>query len=115
MAHGIAAGLGALFDISHGLACGILLPHAIQYNRKSCPHELALALAAFLNQPRASVNAIYEGIAVINVLNHDLGIPPDLRHLHLKEKDLTRLAQASLGNSMSGNPVPMTSESTMSF
>ena len=115
MAHGIAAGLGALFDMSHGLACGILLPHAIRHNRAACANELAQALTAFLNQPRSSVNAIDEGVAVINELNNRLGIPPDLKHLQLKEDDLKRLAQASMGSSMSGNPVPMTEESVLEF
>lgn len=115
MAHGIAAGLGALFDMSHGLACGILLPHAIRYNRAACTNELAEALTAFLNQPRASVNAIDEGIAVINELNSRLGIPPDLKHLHLNEENLKRLAKSSMGSSMSGNPVPMTEEAVLEF
>ena len=115
MAHGVAAGLGALFDMSHGLACGILLPHAIRYNRAACTNELAQALTAFLNQPRASANAIDEGIAVIKELNCRLGIPPDLKHLQLKEEDLKRLAKASLGSSMSANPVPMTEESVLEF
>ena len=115
MAHGIAAGLGALFDISHGLACGILLPHAIRHNRSACANELTHALTAFLNQPRASVNAIDEGVAVIGELNKRLGIPPDLKHLQLKEEDLKRLAKASMGSSMSGNPVPMTEESVFEF
>ena len=115
MAHGIAAGLGALFDMPHGLACGILLPHAIRYNRAACKNELAQALTAFLNQPHASVNAIDEGIAVINELNSRLGIPKDLKHLQMKEDNLKRLAKASMGSSMSGNPVPMTEESVLEF
>ena len=81
------------FDMPHGLACGILLPHAIRYNRAACTNELAQALTAFLNQPRASANAIDEGIAVINELNGRLGIPRDLKHLQLKEEDLKRLAE----------------------
>ena len=115
MAHGIAAGLGALLDMHHGLACGILLPHAIRHNRAACKNELAQALTAFLNQPRASVNAIDEGIAVINELNNRLSIPPDQKHLQMKEEDLKRLAKASMGSSMSGNPVPMTEESVFEF
>jgi alcohol dehydrogenase class IV len=115
MAHGIAAGLGALFDMTHGLACGILLPHAIRYNRAACANELSQAITAFLNQPRASVNAIDEGIAVINELNNRLCIPQDLKHLQLKEEDLKRVAKASMGSSMSGNPVPMTEESVLEF
>ena len=115
MAHGIAAGLGALFDIAHGLACGILLPHALRHNRTACETELSTALTAFLNQPRSSANAIDEGIAVIRELNQHLGIPADLKHLNLTEDDLKKLAAASMGSSMSGNPVPMTEESVLEF
>lgn len=115
MAHGIAAGLGALFGVPHGLACGILLPHVLQYNRTACPNEWSQALTAFLNQARASVNAIDEGIAVLHELNGHLGIPQDLKYLQLKEDDLPRLAKASMGSSMSGNPMPMTEESVLAF
>ncbi len=115
MAHGIAAGLGALFGVPHGLACGILLPHAIRYNHTACVPELSQAVTAFLNQPRPSAGAIDEGIAVINELNSRLAIPRDLKHLHLSEEDLKRLATASMGSSMLGNPVPMTELSVLAF
>ena len=86
-------GAGRAFRHVSRLACGVLLPHAIRYNRATCTNELAQALTAFLNQPRASANAIDEGIAVIKELNGRLGIPPDLKHLQLKEEDLKRLAR----------------------
>lgn len=115
MAHGIAAALGALLDMPHGLACGILLPHTLRYNRQACPHELAQALAAFLNQPKPALRTIEEGIGAINSLKRWLQIPPDLKYLGLKEADLVRLAEASGGTSMAGNPIPMTPEKTLAF
>lgn len=115
MAHGIAAALGALFDIPHGLACGILLPHTLRYNRKACEPLLAEALAAFLNQPKPTPTTIDEGIAAIENLNRWLQIPPDLKYLRLADQDLERIAQAAMGSSMTGNPIPMTPEKTLQF
>ena len=115
MAHGIAAALGALFDVPHGLACGILLPHTLRYNRPACPRELAQALAAFLGQPKPVPQTIEEGLEAIESLKRWLQVPPDLKYLGLKEPDLVRLAEASAGSSMSGNPIPMTPEKTLEF
>lgn len=115
MAHGIAAALGALFDVPHGLACGILIPHTLRYNREACPDELAGALAAFLNQDIPGPASIDEGIRAIEGLNRWLQIPPDLKYLGLTENDLLRLAEAAGGTSMSGNPISMTPEMTLAF
>lgn len=115
MAHGIAAALGALQDVPHGLACGILLPHTLRYNRAACPHEMAQALAAFLNQDKPAPATIDDGIAAIEGLNRWLQIPPDLKYLALQEDDLARLAESAGGTSMSGNPVPMTPAKTLEF
>lgn len=115
MAHGIAAALGALFDVPHGLACGILLPHTLRYNRPACEPLLAEALAAFLNQPHPTPMTIDDGIAAIESLNRWLQIPPDLKYLALKQEDLERIAQAAMGSSMRGNPIPMTPEKTLEF
>ncbi|MFH0953459.1 MAG: iron-containing alcohol dehydrogenase [Verrucomicrobiota bacterium] len=115
MAHGIAAALGALYDVPHGLACGILLPHTLRYNRDACADELAQALAAFLNEGKSSPSSIGDGLAALEGLNRWLHIPPDLRYLNLREKDLVLLAEASGGTSMAGNPIPMTPDKTLEF
>jgi len=132
MAHGIAAALGALHDVPHGLACGILLPATLRYNRAACEPELAAALAAFLNLDAEAVAAHYErrrrpqaaateadviktGIAEIEQLQRRIGVPGDLRHLKLDAVALEKIAAGSMGSSMSGNPVPMTPEATFAF
>jgi len=115
MAHGIAAGLGALFDVPHGLACGILLPYTLRYNRDACEEELKTALSAVMNQLEPNESTIEDGIAVIESLGRWLQIPTNLRYLRLDDDDLKRLSEASMGSSMSGNPIEMTPEMTYAF
>jgi alcohol dehydrogenase class IV len=115
MAHGVAAALGAIHEVPHGLACGILLPHTLRYNQSACSAELGQVLAAFLNQDRPGPTTIRDGIAALESLNQWLQIPPDLKYLRLSGKDVERLAEASAGTSMAGNPIPMTPETTYAF
>jgi alcohol dehydrogenase class IV len=117
MAHGIAAALGALHGVPHGVACGLLLPHTLRFNRDACEEPLAAALAAFLGRRRPAGDTIDAGIAAIEALNRDLGIPPDLTHLRLRPAEVERVARASSGSSMAGNPVPLNDapEETLGF
>ena len=115
MAHGIAAALGALHNVPHGLACGILLPATLRYNRPACETELAAALAAFLNQDTPDSRTIETGIMEIEKLQRRIGVPGNLRHLKLDASALQQIAAGSMGSSMSGNPIPMTPEMTLEF
>ncbi|MBU1693236.1 MAG: iron-containing alcohol dehydrogenase [Verrucomicrobia bacterium] len=115
MAHGIAAALGALYGVPHGLACGILLPYTLRYNASACSHELAHALSAFLNQGGMAPRIVEEGIAAIEKLADAIGIPADLKEMGLQEEDVQEVARHSMGTSMSGNPIPMTPEQVAEF
>lgn len=127
MAHGISAALGALYAVPHGLACGILLPATLRYNRPACEPELAAALAAFLKcgtvarsrRPQTAApgadDPIETGIAAIEQLQREIGVPGDLRHLRLDAAALQMIAAGSMGSSMSGNPIAMNPELTIEF
>lgn len=115
MAHGIAAALGARHGVPHGLACGVLLPHTLRWNRDAVESELAAALAAMLEEPAPTPGVIDRGIAEIERLLADLELPPDLRYLNLTAADLDALAEASMGRSLSGNPVDLTAEDVRRF
>ncbi len=110
LAHGIASGLGGRHGLAHGLICGILLPHTLRYNREACEETLAKALCRFLNESEVMPDTIDRGIDAIESLNRRLGIPPDLRFLKLSAAERFAVAEASMGSSMSGNPVPMDPE-----
>lgn len=115
LAHGIASGVGGRHAVSHGLLCGILLPHALRHNRSACETELAEALRCFLGEARADAGTIDRGIAAIERLKRRLGIPEDLKFLRLSQEERRAVAEASMGSSMSGNPLPMDSAATDAF
>jgi alcohol dehydrogenase class IV len=115
MVHGIAAAMGALFDLPHGLLCGLLLPHALRYNREAAAEPLAQALAAFLHRDPSDTTVLDEGIQTIESMNRQFQIPPDLKFLSLSSQDLERISSNASGSSMSGNPVPMTPDLTLKF
>ena len=46
LAHAIAHSLGALLDVPHGMACGIMLPHVMRYNAEYALEGLTQAATA---------------------------------------------------------------------
>ena len=108
MAHGVAAALGVHCSVPHGLACAVLLPTALRVNRSTC--EAALAEMAPLFEPRTGAtpaSAADFTIEAIAQLGRDLGVPERLRDLGVRQDQLAELVPASRGNSMNGNPRPL--------
>jgi alcohol dehydrogenase class IV len=108
MAHGVAAALGVNCHVAHGLACAVLLPTALQVNRQVSEAMLA-ELAPLLGTrswptPAAAADFVVESITQ---LGRDLGVPERLRDLGVRREQLAELVPASRGNSMNGNPRPL--------
>ena len=106
-AHGVAAALGSTSHVPHGLACAVLLPVALRVNRDACRDQFPLLASALIpgNSSQDPYGAVEQ--AIVSLLE-DLRIPLQLRELGVAEADLPAIAEGSMGNSMSGNPVPMT-------
>ena len=115
LAHGIASGLGGLHPVPHGLICGILLPHTLRMNRDACVAELEEALRNFLFEEEVTTTTIDRGINAIEALKNETDMPDTLAFLQLSDKQIREVAEASMGSSMTGNPVPMPPESTYAF
>jgi len=115
MAHGIAAALGALHHLPHGLACGRLLPPVMRYNATAACAEMQEAFTALLNEASPNHTTLERGFLRLEDLNRKAGIPNGLTGLKLTEEELTTLAEASMGGSMSGNPQPMTPATVLAF
>lgn len=104
LAHGVAAALGSICGVRHGLACAILLPISIRENLKSDVQRY---------NELASCVGLRDGaelLTTIERLNAELGIPAHLSDVGVKRSQLKDIVSLSYGNSMSGNPKPVTKE-----
>ncbi len=83
--HYIAHIYGAIFHISHGRACAIVLPHAIRFNASAAGEsilEIAMATGYTLGDPAGAADYLIERI---NQLKKRLGVPANLREQGIPE------------------------------
>jgi alcohol dehydrogenase class IV len=114
--HGLAAPLGGMVSIPHGIVCARLLPKVMEINLKALRMRLkeSVAISRFdeigrLLTGNTSARA-EDGIEWIQALVSDMSIPC-LSSFGLTEKDLPAIAgQAQKSSSMRGNPVSLTTE-----
>lgn len=108
LAHGVAAALGALCDVPHGLACAVMLPVALRFNRPVSEPQLAVLAEAGLGRSFTSDSAAAEALSqAIDEISETLGIPRRLSKLGVRADQLPAIVEGSRGNSLSGNPRPI--------
>lgn len=106
MAHHV----GALFNVPHGVANAILLPHTMRFNLKaSAERQALLAEAMGINiggmSPEAAGSA---AAAAVTQLCTTLGIPARLRDVDVPEAGLAMIASATLHDrALATNPRPI--------
>ena len=105
--HSMAHGLSALYDTPHGVACAILLPVGLEYN-KSVAGERYRAVGKAMGvvgiDEMNDVEAADATIAAVKQLSADVGIPANL-HGILKEEDIQFLAESAYADACRpGNP-----------
>jgi len=109
--HGLCHVLGGTAGVPHGVANGIILPHAMRFNLDTTASQLAQAAAAMgLELKDQSDEAAGEAAAqhVYNLISQ-LGLPQRLREAGVNEADLPHLAQLALKSSaVKSNPKPLT-------
>ncbi len=105
--HSMAHGLSALYDTPHGVACAILLPLGLEYNKAVCG-ERYRAIGKVMEGPYIdSMNddeAAAATIAAVKKLGADVGIPADLKGI-LKDEDVQFLSESAYADACRpGNP-----------
>lgn len=111
--HGLAHPIGALFDVPHGVICGLLLPYVMEYNlsaKLSRFAEIAEAMGQSVLGESDEVNANKAVNAVRNMLIK-LQLPQKLSELGIGRDDLPLIASSAKGSSLNNNPRPTTPES----
>ncbi len=110
-AHGIGAGLGALLGVRHGVACGMLLPHVMRYNiSRGCVKYAAMGRAITGQALPDEKEAALAAADAVEALCAYLNLPARLGELGVTHQTISELAKASMGSSMSKNPVDISLE-----
>lgn len=106
--HAMAHQLGGYYDMAHGVANAILLPHVERFNLISNLQKFA-DIAVFMgeNIEGLSVRAAAEkAIDAIVQLSKDVGIPSGLAEMGVKEEDFDKMAKTALEDGNAGcNPI----------
>ena len=105
--HSMAHGLSALYDTPHGVACAIILPTGLEYN-KPVAGKRYRAIGKAMQVPgidnMTDEEAADATIAVVKQLSLDVGIPQNLNGI-LKEEDVAFLSQSAYADACCpGNP-----------
>ncbi|OGP49676.1 MAG: hypothetical protein A2Y79_05140 [Deltaproteobacteria bacterium RBG_13_43_22] len=112
--HAMAYPLGALFNITHGLANAVLLPYVLEFNRVACPERFA-RMEFLLSGSVAAISAeagAKKCIQKITNLSRAIGIPKNLKELRIPEKAIRTMAEAAIkvARPIENNPRPITVE-----
>lgn len=108
LAHGVAAALGCVCELPHGLACAVMLPTALAVNRRAKTRELAELEAAVRGDLPRDLHADAAAfVARIEGLVDGLGVPRRWSSLGVDPALIPALVTQSHGNSRNGNPVDL--------
>lgn len=105
--HSMAHGLSALYDTPHGVACAIILPTGLEYNKGEAGKRyraVGRAMGVEGIDAMSDAEAADATIAAVKKLSADVGIPADLKGI-LKEEDVAFLAESAYADACRpGNP-----------
>lgn len=106
----IAHHVGGIFDVPHGEANAILLPHTMRYNAEACADRLALVAGAMGidTAGMADIEVAQAAADGVAGLRRDLGLPERLRDAGVPEDGLELIAAATLHDrALATNPRPV--------
>lgn len=105
--HSMAHGLSALYDTPHGVACAIILPTGLEYNKSVAGkryRDIGKAMGVEGIDAMNDEEAADAAIAAVKQLGSDVGIPADLKGI-LKEEDVQFLSESAFADACCpGNP-----------
>ncbi|HWR68295.1 MAG TPA: iron-containing alcohol dehydrogenase [Desulfomonilia bacterium] len=98
--HALAHSIGAVAHVPHGIANGILIAECMEFNIESCPEEYALVAEAFSVREKGmdDMDAAKAAIAAMRAFTKKIGHPQKLSEMKVKEDDIVKAAELSLGD-----------------
>ncbi len=115
--HAMAHTLSAHYDTPHGVACAMLLPLAMEFNKESTGEryrEIARAMGVAGVDTMSRAEYREAAITAVKKLSEDVGIPG--KNERIKEEDLSVLADDALADACyPGNPREATKEQVIAM
>ena len=111
IAHSMAHTLGAVYDTPHGVACAMMLPIVMDFNKENTGEKYKAIAEAFGVDTTGMDQAAYRQAAIdaVQQLSVDVGIPTKLEKL--TEAELAFLCESAAADACApGNPKPATLE-----
>jgi alcohol dehydrogenase class IV len=100
--HALVHPLGAKFGLSHGIACGLLLPYVMEFNLRVRKEKYA-ELGEALGEGREAAQAI----DAVRRLLKEMGMPQRLREVGIGKEDIPELVEDTRDSgSLKVNPRP---------
>ena len=109
--HGLCHVLGGTAGVPHGIANGIILPHALRFNLEATAPQLAQAAEAMgISLVHQSLeSAVETAIQNIYEMIRCMKLPQRLRDVGVHEEDIPHLAQVAMqSRAIHNNPKPIT-------
>jgi alcohol dehydrogenase class IV len=95
--HALAYPLGGEFGIPHGLSNALLLPHVLRFNLAAAPERYARIAVALGADPSGSIQAqAEEGLALVEQVCRDCGVPMRMRDHGVTAEALDRMADGAM-------------------
>lgn len=108
LVHGMAHPLSAWYDVPHGVACAVLLPTVMKYNKEFTDNkyrEIAKALNIKDAESRSIEDIRDAACEAIDALSKKVGIPATISELGVKEADIAKIAEDAFHDVCTpGNP-----------
>lgn len=113
LAHALASPLGANFNIPHGLANAVLLPHVMEFNLMAAPEkyiEIAKIFGEDVNN-LPQMEAAYKSVEAVRKLMRDIDLSRGFEGFGLTEESLRTIAEeAHTSGNVAVNPRKSTVE-----
>jgi len=91
LGHCVAEAMGPRWGVPHGIACGVVLPHILQFNMPACVEKLAYVSKQVLEDEVYGLTrreAAWAFIHAIKALMEDMELPTNLKQLNIRSDDL---------------------------
>ncbi len=110
LGHALAHALGGMYDVVHGIAHALLLPHVMRYNLTACPEKMARVGRIIIGgEGNNNEGTALAGIERLERLRDEIGTPARLRDILPDKTMLPQMSRNAVNDTcLLTNPRPAT-------